>query len=107
MLAAGLGLPLVDTQLMTTTPKHVYLLKPAIDGDGPPAINRTISILGDGPFTISVTDLDYGYYPRGQKKTVLFKREGYASIQEADAEVEIQTNLSLEEGLIRNRYGMI
>jgi hypothetical protein len=85
---------------MSTSPRIFYLLKPSGDSI---AINRTIKIIGDGDehFVVLVTDRDYQDDPSGQSQTIVF-RESYDSIDDATAEAEIQVNLSLADGFLRN-----
>ncbi len=61
---------------------------------------------GDGPFVVLVTDRDYQYDPSGQSQTIVF-RETYGSINDATAAAEVQVNVSLADGFLHNRMGMI
>lgn len=90
---------------MSTDPRTVYMLKPAGDAI---AINRTITVIGegDGPFVVSVTDRDYLADPSGQTVTIVF-RESYDSIDAATAEAKVQVDLSLADSFLHNRMSML
>ena len=87
---------------MATIPAPVYMLKPGEDRVSI-LVNRTLTIIGqdDEKFLVSVTDRDYQYDPSGAKQDIVF-REAFASLPEANAELEKQINLSLAAGLIHN-----
>jgi|GEM_PF-5065580 len=87
---------------MAAIPAPVYMLKPGEDGASI-LVNRTLAIISqdDGRFIVSVTDRDYQYDPGGQKQDIVY-REAFASLQEAQMELEKQINLSLATGLIHN-----
>lgn len=78
------------------------MLRPGEDGLSI-LINRTLEIIGqdDGRFLVSVTDRNYQYDPSGQKRDIVH-REAFATLKEAEVELEKQINLSLASGLIHN-----
>jgi hypothetical protein len=90
---------------MSTKQGIFYLLKPCGDSI---AINRTIEVIGDGdePFVVLVIDRDYQYDPSSQSQTIVF-RETYDLINDATAAAEVQVSVSLANGFLHNRMGMI
>jgi hypothetical protein len=88
---------------MSTKQGIFYLLKPCGDSI---AINRTIKVIGDGPFVVLVTDRDYQYDPSGQSQTIVY-RETYDLIDDATAAAEVRVNVSLADGFLHNQMGMI
>jgi hypothetical protein len=80
-------------------PHTFYLMKFA---GGSIAANRTITVTGDGPFAVIVTDRDYISDITGGSVTTVF-REPYDSIDAAVSEAEVQLNLSLLDGFVPNR----
>jgi hypothetical protein len=88
-----------------TSPGVFYLIKPAGDSI---AINRTVKIIGDGdgPSIVLVTERDYLDDPSGETQTIVF-RQNCDSIDDATAVAEKQVNLSLADGFLHNKMGMI
>jgi hypothetical protein len=87
-----------------TSPRVFYRIKPAGDSI---AINRTVKIIGDGdgPFVVLVTERDYLDDPSGETQTLVF-RQNCDSI-DATAVAEKQVELSLADGFLHNKMGMI
>jgi hypothetical protein len=83
---------------MSSHSRTLYMLK---CGEDSLTVNRTIKLIGEGPFVVLVTDRNYEVDPTGRSETVV-SRNGYESIDDAVSELELQINLSIADHFIHN-----